>query len=130
MKRVRAIASVERLPTEVYGPANMTWWGALGGEVIEGFVVLLVVFAYFYLRDISPTWPPLHTRLPSLGIPTLNLVLMLISLVPAWLAARAAKAEDRYTTLLWLVVHSLFGIAVVVIRYFEFFALNVRWVSQ
>jgi len=127
MKRVRAIASVERLPTEVYGPANMTWWGALGGEVIEGFVVLLAVFAYFYLRNNTPTWPPLHTPLPSLGVPTLNLVLMLVSLVPAWFAARAAKAEDRYTTLVWLVVHSVFGIAICVIRYFEFFALNVRW---
>ena len=127
MRRVRAVSSVESLPSEVYGPANMTWGGALGGEVIEGFVVILVVFAYFYLRDVAPTWPPLHTLLPSLGIPTLNLVLMCISLIPAWLAARAAKAEDRYATLLWLVVHSLFGIAVVVIRYFEFFALNVRW---
>ena len=51
MRKVRAIASVDRLPTEVYGPANMTWWGALGGEVIEGFVVLLAVFAYFYLGE-------------------------------------------------------------------------------
>jgi len=127
MRKVRAIASVDRLPNEVYGPANMTWWGALGGEVIEGFVVLLAVFAYFYLRNNTPTWPPLHTPLPSLGIPTLNLLLMLVSIVPAWLAARAAKAEDRYTTLVWLAVHGAFGIVICVIRYFEFFALNVRW---
>jgi cytochrome c oxidase subunit 3 len=127
VRKVRAIASVDRLPSEVYGPGNMTWWGALGGEVIEGFVVLLAVFAYFYLRSNAPNWPPLHTPLPSLGVPTLNLVLMLVSLVPAWFAARAAKAEDRYRTLVWLGIHSLLGIAICVIRYFEFFALNVRW---
>src|SRR2546423_4307206 len=127
MRRVRAIASVERLPSEVYGPANMTWWGALGGEIIEGFVVLLAVFAYFYLRHNSPTWPPLHTPLPSLGVPTLNLLLMLISLVPAWLAARGAKAEVRYTTLLLLVEHRVSGIAICLIRYLEFFAFKLRW---
>jgi cytochrome c oxidase subunit III len=127
VRRVKAVGSVEALPSEVYGPGNITWWGALGGEVIEGFVVLLGVFAYFYLRNTAPTWPPLHTRLPSLGVPILNLVLMLISCVPAWFAARAAKAEDRRTTLIWLLVHGLIGTAIVVVRYFEFFALNVRW---
>jgi cytochrome c oxidase subunit 1/cytochrome c oxidase subunit I+III len=127
MKRVRAVASVAGLPSEVYGPGNITWWGALGGEVIEGFVVLLAVFAYFYLRHASPTWPPLHTPLPSLGVPILNLVLMLASVVPAWLAARAAKTENRYGALVWLSIHGAMGVTICVIRYFEFFALNVRW---
>jgi len=127
MRKVRTVASVAGLPSEVYGPGNITWWGALGGEIIEGFVIILGLFAYFYLRHIAPTWPPLHTRLPSLGVPILNLVLMFISVVPAWLASRAAKVEDRFTTLIWLIVHGLLGTAIVVVRYFEFFALNVRW---
>jgi heme/copper-type cytochrome/quinol oxidase subunit 3 len=127
MRRVRAVASVDGYPTEVYGPGNITWWGALGGEIIEGFVLVLGIFAFFYLRHIAPTWPPLHTPLPSLGVPTLNLVLMLVSVVPAWFAARAAKEEDRLTTLIWLAIHGVLGTAIVVIRYFELFALNVRW---
>ncbi len=127
MRKARAVATVEALPNEVYGPGNITWWGALGGEVIEGFVIILGIFAYFYLRHDAPTWPPLHTPLPSLRVPTVNLVLMFISIIPAWLASRAAKQEDRYTTLIWLLVQGLFGVAIIVIRYFEFFALNVRW---
>ena len=73
---------------EVFGAENLTWWGAMGAEVIEGFVLILAIFAYFYIRAGSPDWPPLHTPLPSLGIPTLNLVLMLLSIVPAALAYR------------------------------------------
>ena len=127
MRKVRAVSSVAALPTEVYGPGNITWWGALGGEVIEGFVLVLGIFAFFYLRGTAQSWPPLHTPLPSLGVPTTNLAIMLVSVVPAWLASRAAKAQNRYRTLVWLAVHGMIGVAIVVIRYFEFFALNVRW---
>ena len=127
MKRVRSVATVESLPSELYGAENLTWWGAMWGEVIEGFVLVLGVFAYFYLRHTAATWPPLHSPLPSLGIPTLNLALMLVSIIPAWLAWRAANAQNRFGTLLWLVIHAVIGSAIVVIRYFECFALNVRW---
>jgi heme/copper-type cytochrome/quinol oxidase subunit 3 len=125
--RVKQIGTVEGLPTEVYGSGNITWWGALGGEVIEGFVLILAVFAYYYLRANALTWPPLHTPEPSLTIPTINLLLMIVSIVPAFLASRAARSEDRMGTLIWLALHGLVGAAIIVIRYFEFFALNVRW---
>jgi heme/copper-type cytochrome/quinol oxidase subunit 3 len=127
MKRVRAVTNVENLPSEVYGPANITWWGAMGGEIIEGFVVVLAVFAYFYLRASSPSWPPLHMPLPSLGIPTVNLVLILLSIIPATWAYRAAKAQDRGSTLVALAIHFLIGVVICVLRYYECFALNVRW---
>jgi len=127
MKRVRSVINVSGLPSEVYGSEGLTWWGAMGGEIIEGFVLVLAIFAYFYLRADSPDWPPLHTPLPSLGIPTINLVLMLASIIPAALVYRAAKAQDRTACLIWLSIHFLIGAAICVIRYYECFALNVRW---
>lgn len=123
----KVAASVESLPTEVYGPQNITWWAALGGEIIEGFVLVLGVFTYLYLRNNAPDWPPLHTPLPSLGAPTLNLGLMVLSLAPAWWAARAAKREDRFNTTVGLLLHAAIGIGILVLRYFECRALNVRW---
>jgi cytochrome c oxidase subunit III len=123
----RVVASVESLPTEVYGSGNITWWAALGGEIIEGLVLVLGVFAYFYLRHAAPDWPPLHTPLPSLGIPTLNLGLMALSVLPAWWAARSARRENRFNTTVGLVFHALIGTAILVLRYYECRALNVRW---
>jgi heme/copper-type cytochrome/quinol oxidase subunit 3 len=125
--RVRASQDVSSLPTEVFGPASITWWAALGGEVIEGFVLVLAVFAYFYLRHNAADWPPLHTLPPSLGAPALNLGLMALSIVPAWWAARQARAKNRWGTFTGLVLHSLIGTAILVVRYFECHALNVRW---
>jgi len=127
MKRVRSVINVSGLPSEVYGSEGLTWWGAMGGAIIEGFVLVLAIFAYFYLRADSPDWPPLHTPLPSLGVPTINLVLMLASIIPAALVYRAAKAQDRTACLIWLSIHFLIGAAICVIRYYECFALNVRW---
>jgi heme/copper-type cytochrome/quinol oxidase subunit 3 len=123
----RAVGSVDSLPSEVFGPANLTWWAAVGGEVIEGFVLLLAVFAYFYLAHDAPDWPPLHTALPSLGPSTINLGLMAASIPAAWWAAREAKNRRRRSALAGLLLHGLIGTAILVVRYFELKALNVRW---
>jgi cytochrome c oxidase subunit 3 len=123
----RVVASVESLPTEVFGPGNVTWWAALGGEVIEGFVLALGVFTLLYLRHAASDWPPLHTPLPSLRAPLLNLALMAVSLTAAWGAARAAREERRFPTAVGLVCHALLGTAILVVRYYECRALNVRW---
>jgi heme/copper-type cytochrome/quinol oxidase subunit 3 len=125
--KARAAEDVSSLPTEVFGPGNVTWWAALGGEVIEGFVLVLAVFAYFYLRHAAPNWPPLRTPLPSLGVPTVNLGLMALSIVPAWWAARAARASNRWGTFAGLSLHGMIGVAILVLRYFECQALNARW---
>lgn len=125
--KAKAVASVDSLPTEVFGTGNLTWWAALGGEVIEGFVLALGVFTYLYLRHEAPDWPPLHTPLPSLRVPTLNLAIMAVSVVPAWWAARAARREDRFNTTVGLVLHTLIGVAILLVRYLELRALNVRW---
>jgi cytochrome c oxidase subunit III len=125
--RARATQDVSSLPTEVFGPGNVTWWGALGGEVIEGFVLVLAVFAYLYLRHEAPDWPPLHTPLPSLRAPTINLALMVLSVIAAWWAAHSARAKNRWATFAGLTLHMVLGTAILVIRYFECYALNVRW---
>ena len=67
MKRVRSVANVGTLPTEVFGAENLTWWGAVGGEVIEGFVLILGVFAWFYLRADSSAWPSDSNRSRNAG---------------------------------------------------------------
>jgi cytochrome c oxidase subunit 3 len=121
------VDDVSSLPTELYGSANITWGGALLGEVIEGFVLVIAIFTFFYLRRNATSWPPLHTPLPSLGPSTLNLGLMALSVPAAWLASRAAQDQDRWSTFQWLVVHAAVGTAIMVVRYFELRSLNVRW---
>jgi cytochrome c oxidase subunit I+III len=125
--KVTIAGDVSGLPTEIHGPRNITWLGALGGEVIEGVVLFLAVFAWFYLRHSADHWPPLHTPLPALGVPTISLFVLFLSVLPAWWAYRSAKRHDRAQTIIGLAGHSLLAAAFLGLRFLEFRALGVRW---
>lgn len=124
----RAI-DVSQLPTVVYSHRSLMWWGTLGLIAIEGTVFALAVMAYFYLRAHSATWP-MTVQPPDLLWGTVNTVVMLASLVPAWLAQKAAQRENLGGVRLWLAVSLVFGIVFLAVRVMEFATLNVRWDSN
>jgi cytochrome c oxidase subunit 3 len=97
---------------------------------IEATTIFIAVIAYFYLRRNFQTWPPEHVVRPSLFWPTVQVVLLLASLVPVYLADRAAYRIDLVKVRKWLLVTLVFEVAVIVIRWQEFLALNVRWDSN
>ena len=127
MRPLRAEANVAGLPTVTFGPRSLMWWGTLGFMVIEGWTLALLVVSYLYLRQNYETWPPLRTPHPSLLIPTINLVLMFVSLVPMYLAAAAAKKLDEPGVKRWLVISSIVATPIAVLRWWELWAINVRW---
>lgn len=127
MRRLRPAGSVAELPTVTFGHRSLMWWGTLGFMTIEGWTTALLVACYFYVRQNFTAWPPLRTPVPSLLIPSINLAVMLISIVPAYLVERAGKRLDALPMRRWLVVSSLFGIAILVLRWYELWALNIRW---
>ena len=127
---LRTTLDVSHLPTSAFGNPGMVWWGTVGFIVIEGFTLALCVAAYLYIRRNFPEWPPPRTPVPSLLAPTIGVVLMLLSNVPMQLSARAAKRFDRGAVTTWLIVTSLFGVAFLIVRVFEFGALHTRWDSD
>lgn len=124
---LRAAGDVSELPTVVFGARSLMWWATLAFMVVEGWTLALLVASYLYFRQNYDAWPPLRTPYPSLLIPTINLALNLVSLAPAYLAQRAAKRLDKETLKKWLVVLSVLVVAVLVIRWWELWALNTRW---
>lgn len=124
---VRAVGDLADLPTVTFGHRSLMWWGTLGFMTIEGWTLALIVAMYFYLRQNFEAWPPLRTPAPDITISTINMVVMLVSMVPAYLGARAAKRLDRGGARLWLTVLSLFCIVIAILRWYELWALNVRW---
>lgn len=127
MKALRPTRDVSALPTVTFGPRSLMWWGTLGFMTIEGWTTALLVGAYLYLRQNYVSWPPLRTPYPSLGIPTINLVLMLVSIYPAWMVAKAAKKLDEPAVKRWLVVTVIVSVPILVLRWWELWALNTRW---
>lgn len=122
-----SLGDVRELPTVTFGHRSMMWWGTVGFMVIEGWTLALIVAMYFYIRQNFSTWPPLRIPLPSLLIPTINLAIMLVSLIPAYLTDRAARRLDVGAVKLWLLITAVISLAIPVLRWYELWALNIRW---
>ena len=127
MTRLRRVADVSELPNVTFGPRSLMWWGTLGFMTIEGWTVAILLVSYIYLRQSVIEWPPARTPVPSLVIPTINLLLMALSVVPAYIAGSAAKRLDAAAVKLWLIISSVAMVPIVVIRWWELVALRTRW---
>src|SRR3954464_4905245 len=108
MSRSATSVDVSALPTATFGRKGLMWWGTVSFMVIEGWTLGLTVMSYFYVRQNVESWPPLRTPHPSLLIPTINLVIMLASLIPAYIAKKRSEELDRVGTLIALAISSLF----------------------
>ena len=122
----RPVANVEHLPTYGFGGASPMWWGTLAFVSLEGTGFALAIGAYLYLASGAESWP-LAARQPDILPGTLVLILLLISAIPNHLTKRWAVEEDQRKVQIGMVIMSLFGLAPLVVRWFEFPALNVSW---
>ncbi len=120
------VLDVSGLPKTGFGSRSIMWWGTLGIMAIEGTVFALAIATYFYLRTRVSYWPP-GVIPPALVYGTINTAIILASAIPNHIAKRAAEREDLRGVRLWMVVCLAFALAFIVIRWFEFRALNVRW---
>jgi len=127
-QRLRAVMDLRGLPDVVFGPRDIMWWGTLGFVIIEGFTLALCAAAYVYVTQNFSTWPPEHTPLPSLVAPTVQVVVMLVSIIPARWTARAAKRYDLGAVRIGLTIATAFAIAIIGLRAWELLvSLNVKW---
>jgi heme/copper-type cytochrome/quinol oxidase subunit 3 len=115
------------LPTHAFGRRSLTWWGIIAFFLIEGTAFGLAIAAYFYLMNQERSWPPPPFLPPDLLAGTLFTVVILLSEIPNTLAKRAAEALDLKGTQRGLIVMSAIGTLLLIIRAFEFNAMNVLW---
>ena len=127
MREERKVLDVSGLPRVVFDHHNLLWWGTLGFVVIEGFTLVLMVASYFYLRINEYDWPPGRTPNPDLLIPTINVALLLLTIVPMRMVDRAARRFDRPAVARWLLPAVAMAAVSVVLRWYEIQALNARW---
>ena len=127
MLQPRFTGDLSTLPTHAFGHRALTWWGIMAFFLIEGTFFLLAIAAYFYLMNQEQLWPPPPFLPPDLLAGTLFTILMLLSEIPNSLLKTAAeKGQLRQVRRLMPVV-SLIGLALLVLRGFEFASLNVLW---
>jgi len=120
---------VSGLPSYAFSHRSLMWWGTFGLIAIESTLFALAIGAYLYLRSQSDQWP-LGAPPPDLLWGSTNTLLLLASLWPNHQAKSAAEAGDLPRTRVWLLVCLMFAVVFLVLRGFEFAALNTRWDSN
>ena len=81
------------------------WWGMVLFICTETATFAAFLASYYYLRFSSDgSWPPGGEKLPSLTLPTIGTAVLIVSCLPMWLCARAARARAAGRRLLMLVL--------------------------
>ncbi|HXG92890.1 MAG TPA: cytochrome c oxidase subunit 3 [Blastocatellia bacterium] len=119
---------VSQLPLHGYSSRAPLWWGNLLMIVTEATMFAIVIGSYFYISKSFSAWPPRPIPDPDLLLPTINLIVMIVSLAPE-IAVHllAVRGGSQRSIQIGLVVSSMFLIAAVTLRFFEFNALKVKW---
>jgi cytochrome c oxidase subunit III len=120
------VLDASALPSYRFGHHSLMWWGTAGLIAIEGTVFALAAFAYFYIRTKVDTWPP-SVPPPDLTWGTINLIVMLASLLPNQWTKKAAEKEDLPRIHKGMAVCLAFAVVFLIGRIFEFAALNCSW---
>jgi len=116
------------LPDQALRPHAPIWWGNRLVLIIEAAGFAILIATYFYIRHNFDSWPPARTPLPDLSIPTLNVAILVVSVLVMWYAAKLAVKHDKpkvIGALLFACV--VFGIAAAVLRILEFRSVHTRW---
>jgi cytochrome c oxidase subunit 3 len=123
---MRIVADLSELPTSGFGSKSPVWWGTLAFIALEGTGFVLAIAVYLYLAAINPSWP-LNAAPPDLLPGSIVTVLLLVSLVPNHMLSRWARNKDLRRVRIGMIVMTVLGLLPLLVRIFEFPALNVSW---
>jgi heme/copper-type cytochrome/quinol oxidase subunit 3 len=124
---------VSDLEPHVMDSRSPIWWGNILLLCIETTMFGLLIATYFYIHMNYDAWPPPravnsnYRTDPALGYPTLNLVIILASVVPMFVVDRACLRRDTVTVKIWMTVMVIIGLITIGLRFLEFGSLQFRW---
>jgi cytochrome c oxidase subunit III len=124
---------VSDLEPHVMDNRSPIWWGNILLLCIETTMFGLLVATYFYIHMNFASWPPPrpsnsnYATNPQLGYPTLNLLIILASCVPMFIADRACLRRDTRTVRICMSIMVVIGLVTIGLRFLEFDSLQFRW---
>jgi cytochrome c oxidase subunit 3 len=95
----------------------LIWWGNLGMLAIEGTMFAMAMATYLYLRSTNLDWPPSTVPKPDLLMPTINMVMLLLSCIPAFIIDRASITKNMLPIRIGHVISIAVGLVFLYIQY-------------
>src|SRR5207253_10454260 len=90
-QRVLDVSGLSHAPAD---SRALIWWGNLAMMAIEGTLFALAIATFIYMRMNNLDWPPATVPKPDMLLPTVNLMLLILSGIPA-LYAHAADWQEH-----------------------------------
>ena len=121
------VLDVSSLPVSTVDSRSLIWWGNLGMMAIEGSMFAMTIATFLYFRTANLDWPPATVPKPDLLWPTINLALLVISAIPAWIADRAGHRKEKRGVVLGMLLVVIAGIAFLAIRAHNVANIGYKW---
>jgi cytochrome c oxidase subunit 1/cytochrome c oxidase subunit I+III len=109
---------------DMYPPYYYGVWLLIAIEAAE-FLALIV--SYFYLRASNDIWPPSGVEKPSLLLPTISLVVLLLSAIPATIADKAILKGNIKGMRQGYLLSFILGVVFVVLQVVYYLNLPHTW---
>lgn len=109
------------------GRESTGWWAIVLLIMIEATVSAGLIASYFYLFSNATVWPPAGIDSPDLLIPTITSVLLIVSVIPAYIADRSLANGKPGGMQVWGGIGAIMLVAVLALRYYEYVTLDYRW---
>ena len=132
---LRPTFNVSELPASVLDHRSAVWIGNILMIIIESLMFALLFATYFYLRNNFQVWPPpqvnrspmnLHP-LPGLGFTSINMIWLVLSIIPMFVADRACLHMKESVAKICLLVLLVMIAVAIVLRFYEFKDVRFRW---
>lgn len=118
---------VSGLPTIAFLSRSPVFWAAAGVIMMEGTMFALLIASYYYARLGVDVWPPPGTHLMGVTLPTVEVVLLLLSVPPSYWSSEAAKKNDIPKARLHMMLNVVFAIAAIAVRAYEWHSFDFDW---
>ena len=119
------------LPDQGFSHHAPFWWGSTLMITMEGAGFAILIVTYFYIRRNFNASSPPRTPLPELGASTLNVAVLVVSILPMWYVVKLAQNHGKSRLIgVGLLLCVLFGIVAAVLRILEFIGVHARWYTN
>lgn len=126
----RAFEKEYGIPLRPNGSRAVSRWGMVLTIITLATALATLVFSYFYLRLKPPQWPPSGIPLPDPILPGVAIVLLLLSVIPMWLAARGVRRDEAQPLQPGLLAAVVLGLIYIGIHLYSYAGLGFNYQSQ